>query len=161
MLCWPAMTKRRLHRSRYNALPRTAGRVLSLAAAIGFGVSGCVSDDSASMNLSYIRDSGAVQPVPTAYKPEILAFLRAYLNEPRGIRDAGVSEPFAWTIANRQRYVVCVRFDARDSLGRYQGAQANAALFLEGRVDRLLPDGPEICAKATYAAFPELEKLTR
>lgn len=132
-----------------------------LLLAFAGGIGGCVSDDSASMNLSYIRDSGAAQPFPTAYRSEILAFMRAYLNDPRGIREAAASEPFMHTVVGRPHYVVCLRFDARDSLGRYQGVQTNAALFLEGRVDRLLPDGPEICAKATYAAFPDLEKLTR
>lgn len=117
--------------------------------------------DDAGLSLSHIRDSGAPQPFPSAYRSEITAFLRTYLNEPRGLREAMVSEPFMHTIASRQRYVVCVRFSARDSLGRYQNAQANAALFLEGRIDRLLPDGPEICARASYAAFPELEHLTR
>ncbi len=133
----------------------------ALAATLAAALSGCVSDDSANMNLNYIRDWTMRIDGVTLDAPEILAFLRSYLNDPRGIREAGVSEPFLWQISGRQRYVVCVRFDARDSLGRYPGAQANAALFLEGRVDRLLPDGPEICAKAAYAAFPELEKLTR
>jgi hypothetical protein len=36
-----------------------------------------------------------------------------------------------------------------------------AILYLNGRLDRLVEKADEICAGATYAPFPELEKLTR
>jgi hypothetical protein len=34
-------------------------------------------------------------------------------------------------------------------------------LFINGRLDRMLPSAADVCAGANYAPFPDLEKLTR
>ncbi len=56
--------------------------------------------------------------------------------------------------------MVCLRYNARvdDS---YSGAKTHAVLFVDGRLDRMIENVGDICAGATYAAFPEMEQLTR
>jgi hypothetical protein len=113
---------------------------------------------------------------PANYKSEILAFLRTYLNDPTHVREAGVAQPSLQRVGRDERYVVCVRFNARRSDGKYAGLLETAALFNpSGKLDRFLdltPDetaadaalrtqlgGP--CKAAAYQPFPELERLTR
>jgi len=114
-------------------------------------------------SLSYTADRGAEnQPYPASYRPELLAFLRTYLNDPRGVREATIAEPAQKTVGGRLRYVVCVRFNARSSSGgAYAGVKERGAMYIDGRFDRMIEDAGELCEGATYAPFPEMEKLTR
>ena len=100
---------------------------------------------------------------PTNYKSEILAYLRTYLNDPTGIRDAAIGQPALRPVHDHNRYVVCLRFSARKSSGSgYAGAKDNMMVFVAGKLDRLLEAGArETCKDDTLAAFPELEHLTR
>ncbi len=101
--------------------------------------------------------------VPQNYKNDLLAFLRTYLNDPTHVRAAAVSQPVLKTVGSGERYIACVRYNARVD-GKYAGAKDGAAIYVSGKLDRFL-DGPkdvkEICKDAVYAPFPELETLTR
>jgi len=125
------------------------------------GVAGCAwtgGNDS----LSYTADRGVEEQVyPKNYRPELLAFLRTYLNDPRGVREAVIAEPAQKKVGGRLRYVVCVRFNARGTDGGYAGVKQRAAMYIDGRFDRMIEEADELCEGTTYAAFPEMEKLTR
>jgi hypothetical protein len=101
---------------------------------------------------------------PQRYRQDLLAFLRTYLNDPSHIRGAGVSQPQLKYIGPGDRYVACVRYDSRNTDGKYLGSKDGAAIFVGGKLDRFL-DTPrevrELCKEVAYAAFPELERLTR
>jgi hypothetical protein len=101
------------------------------------------------------------QPFPANYRADLLAFLRTYLNDPTNVRDASISEPIQRQIAGARRYFLCVRYDARDSSGRYTGVADRAALYLDGRFDRLIEKAQDFCPAAAYAPFSELERLKR
>ena len=112
--------------------------------------------------ITYTDDRGvADQPYPDNYRAEILAFMRTYLNDPRGLRDAAMAEPVQRTVGGRLRYVSCLRFTPRESDGSYRELRERAVLFVDRRLDRLVEDASEICAGALYVPFPELRKLTR
>ncbi len=107
---------------------------------------------------------------PQNYKSDLLAFLRTYLNDPTHIRQAGVSQPALKSAGPGERYVSCVRYNARSSGGQYPGAHDSAVVFVSGKLDRFLDGGKhlegsravrELCKDAAYAPFPELERLTR
>jgi hypothetical protein len=118
------------------------------------------SDDG--RGITYTDDRGvANQPYPDNYRPELLAFMKTYLNNPVGVHDAAVAEPVQRTVGGRLRYVSCLRFIPRESDGSYREVRERAVLFVNGRLDRLVENASDICAGATYAPFPELEKLTR
>lgn len=103
---------------------------------------------------------------PQNYRKDLLAFLRTYLNDPTHVRDAAVSQPQLKYIGPGDRYVSCVRFNARNTDGRYQGSKEGAATFVSGKLERFF-DTPrelrarELCKDAAFAPFPELERLTR
>jgi hypothetical protein len=81
-----------------------------------------------------------INTYPANYKSDILAAMHAYLNNPTGIRDAGLSEPTLKSSGNVTRYVACLR-------------------FMGGRLDRFVETPKQECTGATYAAFPELQNL--
>jgi len=101
--------------------------------------------------------------VPQDYKQDILAFLRTYLNDPSNVRDAAVSQPALKTVGPGERYVACVRYNARNSDRKYMGDKTGAAIYVSGKLDQFF-DGPrvkDICGDAAYVPFPELQKLQR
>ncbi len=100
---------------------------------------------------------------PVNYKAEIIAYLRNYLNDPTGVRGAFIAEPELRNIpgTTSPRYMVCLRFNAKDSTGKYEGSRDRLVAFLAGRLDTLVPARKEQCDKANWQPFPELEKLRR
>src|SRR3974390_3851402 len=101
---------------------------------------------------------------PTGYKADLLAYMRTYLNDPSHVRGASGSQPRRKMIGPGERYVVCVRYDARKGDGQYAGPKEGFATYVSGKLDRFF-DAPlevrELCKDAVYAPFPELEKLMR
>jgi hypothetical protein len=115
-----------------------------------------------SKSISFTDDRGySNQPYPNNYKGEVLAFMRTYLNNPVGVRDALMAEPVQRTIGGRLRYVSCLRYTPRESDGSYREPRERAVIYVDARLDRVLENSGDACAGATYAAFPELEKLSR
>jgi hypothetical protein len=113
-------------------------------------------------NISFTDDrSGNNQPYPTNYRVDLLAFLKTYLINPVGVREAMLAEPVQRTINGRLRYIVCVRYTPKDSDGRVLTPQERGVMFVDGRLDRVIENAGESCAGATYVAFPEMEKMTR
>lgn len=137
-----------------SSAKRAAMLLLPLALA------GCAGDGPNS--ITYTDDRGvANQPYPANYRPELLAFMRTYLNNPVGVKDAAIAEPVQRTVGGRLRYVVCLRYNARDTDGGYRGSRERGVLFVDARLDRIVEDASEICAGAAYAPFPALEQMTR
>jgi hypothetical protein len=102
----------------------------------------------------------SVNIVPENYRAEIIAYQRSYLNDPSGIRQAGISRPALKNVGVGERYVVCVRFDAKGPNGAYGGVRDHLAIFLAGKLDQM-GQTREQCKDASYQPFPELERLTR
>lgn len=101
------------------------------------------------------------QIMPVNYRTELVSFMRSYLSDPTDIREAVIAEPVMRTVGGRLRYVTCVRYSARENGNEYSPVHDRAVLYVDGRIDRLVEDGAEICTGANYAPFPELEKITR
>ena len=139
------------------------GRLVKIAAMMLLPVmlSACAAIDE-SKPITYTDDRGiSSQPFPKNYRAEVLAFLKTYLNDPVGVRDAGMAEPIERVVGGRQRYVVCLRFSSRESDGGYREPRERAILFVDGRLDRIVENAVEPCAGVAYAPFADLEKMTR
>lgn len=101
---------------------------------------------------------------PEGFKKDLLAFLRTYLNDPSHVRAATVSPPQRKTAGSGERFIVCVRYDARNSDGEYTGVKGGYATYVSGKLDRYFDVPNEVaamCKDIAFAPFPELEKLTR
>jgi hypothetical protein len=107
-------------------------------------------------------DWAAANVYPADYRGELIAYLRTYLNDPTGIRDAAISEPSLKPIGAGERYVACVRFNPkRNGGGGYAGVKDHLVIYAGGKLDRYLETAGDNCKDAAYGAFPELERLTR
>jgi hypothetical protein len=122
----------------------------------------CADSDESGRGISYTADRGvANQPFPNNYRAELLAFMKAYLNNPVGVHDAAMAEPMQRTVGGRLRYVSCLRFTPREPDGSYHEPRERAVLYVDGRLERVVENASEACAGAVYAPFPEMEKMTR
>lgn len=137
-----------------------AARIVALLL-LPIALSACAGSDEVK-SITYTDDRGvANQPFPNNYKSEILSFMKTYLNNPVGVRDAVMAEPVQRVVGGRLRYVSCLRYSARDSDGNYREPRERAILYVDGRLDRIIENASEPCAGAVYAAFPDLEKMVR
>jgi hypothetical protein len=132
------------------------GFVVLIAIALG----GCAGAEAPSA-----ESVQAARMSPVNYKAELLAYLRTFLNDPSEVRSAFVSEPNLIRIQGTERYVTCLRFDARNSYGGYRGTKDYIATFFAGKLEHFAELRPETreewCRSAVYQPFPELEKLAR
>jgi hypothetical protein len=143
-----------------------------LAVCLTAALAGCASGRS--RELREEREA-RINVYPDNYRADIQAGLHSYLSDPTHLRDAYVSDPSLQQIGRQNRYVACVRFNARDSDGRYVGSKDLLAVFVSGRFDQFVDEstqlGPanqanpttvkEVCGAAEYKRFPELEAVTR
>jgi hypothetical protein len=130
-----------------------AGPLIGMALLLG----ACAGQHTAADNGG---DDG-INAYPANYKSDIVAGMHAYLNDPTGIRDSAISEPMLKSVGKNTRYVVCVRFNGKQSGNTYAGVKEIAAVFLAGRFDQFVETAREQCANASYTPFPELGKLPR
>ena len=77
-----------------------------------------------------------------------------------GLSGDGGSNPFE-SSDKRERYVVCVRYNAKDRDGRYAGLTQGMAIYVRGRLDSFREQSQGACDQAEFQPFPELEKLGR
>jgi hypothetical protein len=143
-------------------LERSAWRaaILMLPVALAACASGDGGEEARS--ISYTNDRGvANQPFPSNYRAEVLAFMKTYLNNPVGVREATMADPVQRTVGGRLRYVSCLRFSPPDGDGTYREPRERAVVYVDGRLDHVIEKADEPCAGVAYAPFPELEKMTR
>jgi len=70
------------------------------------------------------------QSFPANYRAELLAFMKTYLNNPVGVRDAAMAEPVMRDVNGKMRYVSCLRYSARESDGSYHEPRERAVRFM-------------------------------
>jgi hypothetical protein len=104
---------------------------------------------------------------PTNYRGDIVAYMRTYLNDPSGVRNAAVSAPARKVIPGdpADRFTSCVRYTAKTSTGQYGAQKTGFAVYANGKLDRFI-DTPvlvvrEVCREAAFEPFPELQQLKR
>jgi hypothetical protein len=139
---------------------RRSGRDLRLNLAwlsVAALLSGCASNEGI---VAETTGGASVNVSPANYRAEIIAYQRSYLNDPTGIRSAAISQPVLKNVGVGDRYVVCVRFNAKNPNGAYTGVRDHLAIFLAGKLDQMGLTRDQ-CKDAIYEPFPELERMTR
>ena len=129
---------------------------------------GCSNIDAWRENVA--RNEAANTVLPQNYKTEILSLMRTYLNDPSNVREAFVSEPAIKSFDGTDRYVVCLRYNAKKSGGQYAGNKEAIVTFRQGRLDRIVDalrdpretrQIRELCKDMALKPFAELERLSR
>jgi hypothetical protein len=135
--------------------------ILALVLVLPLALAACFGSDGDRPSLMEGTQAGGPQPFPDNFRSDTLALMRAYLNNPVGVREATMADPVLREIGGRQFYVACLHFTPRETDGSYKGMRERAAVFVNGRGDRIVDRAGELCAGAVYAPFPELEKMAR
>jgi hypothetical protein len=122
-----------------------------LLAALAVALAACAAD----------RKTENVDPniFPANYKQEVLDTLSNTLNDQANVRDAFITDPTLAPVGQEQRYIICVRYNARNLLQQYAGSKDRIGYFYGGHLTQLVEATPEQCGKAPYKPFPELEHL--
>lgn len=110
------------------------------------------------------REGPDVNVYPDNYRAELLAFLQTYLNDPTNVREAQVAEPALRQVNSTDRYVVCLKYNAKNNDGRYMGVRETIAIYVRGRFNQLVDAigaTADVCKGAAYRPFPELAALKR
>ena len=130
--------------------PRTRSRFSPLLLALALAA--CTSTDPPKV------DENAF---PTDYRKAVLTHVMTTQSfDPTNIRDASISEPeLKPVVGNTTRYVVCVRFNARNEQRQYAGLRERVAYFYAGDLNQFQEASAGQCAGAAYKPFPELEKI--
>jgi hypothetical protein len=149
------------------------GSACVIVVGLAVGLAACAGEDGRTPEMR-LAAWEAANVYPTAYKAEILAYLRSYLNDPTNVSEAAVSEPFLRPMGLGNRYVACLRYSARRSSGSAGPIREHMAIFVSGKLDRFAdvrggeqakpeqaPAKGEQCSGAAYAPFPEAERLVR
>jgi hypothetical protein len=135
--------------------------VTMVLAALALG--GCASDDVGPSKAELKARWDGQNIYPQNYKSDLLAYMRTYLNEPSGVRDAAVSAPVLKDVGQGERFITCLRYNERKD-GRYPGPKNGVAVYVSGKLDRFFDTPREVqpfCKDIALAPFPELERLTR
>ena len=138
---------------------RLAKRAVILV--LPLALAACFGSDGDRPSLMEGTQAGGPQPFPDNLRSDTVALMRAYLNNPVGVREASIAEPALREIGGRQFYVSCLHFTPRETDGSYKAMRERAVVFVNGRADRVVDRASELCVGAVYAPFPELEKMTR
>ena len=96
---------------------------------------------------------------PANYKNEILETMTKTLADPTNVRDAFITDPMLAHAVRDQRYIVCIRYNARNANRHYMGSTDRIGYFYGGRLNQLVDATKEQCGNAPYKKFPELEQL--
>jgi hypothetical protein len=124
-----------------------------LALAVSLALAGCNSEWLDARDRAVQANT---QPPGPSYKADIVAFMRTYLNDPTGVRDAFISAPALRTLEGAELYAVCLRYTPRNA-----SSKDSVVLFRDGRLDRMIDTARESCKDAAYQPFPELQRLSR
>ena len=137
--------------------PRLFLRFTALACSLA--LTGCNSEWLSARDRSITANT---TPPGSNYKAEVVAFMRTYLNDPTGVKDAFISEPALRSLESVDRYSLCLRYTAHKGPGQpYAASKDSLVLFREGRLDRIIDAAREACKDAAYQPFRELEQLKR
>ena len=140
-------------------------RGATVLALIGVSVlGGCTTPDLGPTPAELKARWDAQNVYPQDYKADLIAFLRTYLNDPTHVHGAAVTQPALKEVGQGQRYVACLRYNARDMSGKYAGPKEGAAVYVSAKLDRFIDTKlvvRDLCKDAVYAPFPELGQLTR
>jgi hypothetical protein len=129
--------------------------------ALPLALAACFGSDGDRPSLMERTQAGGPQPFPDNFRGDAVALMRAYLNNPVGVRDASMADPVLREVGGRQFFVSCLHFTPRETDGSYKTMRERAIIYVNGRADRVVDRANELCAGAVYAPFPELEKLAR
>ena len=146
----------------FRSTPRIA---VVLMAGAAFALAGCGGVELSGWNVfdksNDVWKGPDANKYPIDFKSELLKFLRTDLSDPTNVRGAFITDPTLTQFGSENRYAVCLRYNARNLDGQYQGSKETIAIFYGAQINQVRDATKEECGAAIYRPFPELEALKR
>jgi hypothetical protein len=143
----------------FELLSVKAWRVFGIVPLLLAGVLAACSTETFQFGKGPVAAPVEPRKFPADYKPEVADFIRRNTANPTKIRDAYIAKPVLKPVGKTEQYVTCVRYNPRDSQGKYEGPRQSVAIFLSGNLNQFLDDDPQMCAGLTYERYPEIENM--
>jgi hypothetical protein len=102
------------------------------------------------------------ESVPDGYRAQITAYYKSALKDPDSVKGAMISGPttaFVGLLNGGNVPAVCVRFNAKNSMGGYVGLRTTAVVFRDGRISGTTPPIQGTCEREQWQEYPELNGL--
>lgn len=129
-----------------------------LLGAAALALAGCGGSTLDSLNFMKTTEKPIARDImPANFKGEIIAIIPSVVADRRAIREAYYSDPVLDPEVNT--YASCVRFNARNAAGEYEGVKEYAVVYYNGHLNQFTVAPPGRCRTAGYKPFPELENL--
>jgi hypothetical protein len=121
------------------------------AVAIAIALTGCAGSEGPTL-------TGSVdEPPPANYRELAREHMRTIMFDPYSARDPFIAKPKNGGSVLYPGWVICVRVNAKNSLGAYTGPQITAVTVRAGKVTVAQTDtGWMFCDGVEYEPFPEL-----
>ena len=126
----------------------------SIILALALALAGCSSGNE---RLATIE---LVSPPPQNYRETVVTRARSVYSDPKAIREAAISAPFAGHSTLGASSIICVRAMVRDEkTGAYTDRKITSFTFRNGEIVEVDSRfAPAYCRPAIYEPFPELEQ---
>lgn len=83
----------------------------------------------ATVDVSRLPDP---RPLPSSWRQDIAATMKAELKDPYSVRDASITQPYKTSWAGKSTWGVCVEYNAKNSFGAYTGKDAAFFFLVDG-----------------------------
>jgi len=134
-----------------------------MLAACAVALAGCQSDGSTA-TAAATNEAG---PPPANYRQIAASYVKTSFKDPYTIRDAEIAEPRPGRGPSlnadgfKTPWVICVKANAKNSMGAYTGRKTTALAVSNGAVVNTWDEdhySGMVCEGAVYQPFPEIEE---
>lgn len=139
-----------------------------LLGACAIALAGCQTDGGTTASVaSTTADAG---PPPANYRKIAADYVKATFKDPYSIRDAEIAAPKPGSGPSlnadgfKTPWVVCMRANAKNSMGAYTGRKISALAVSDNRVTNAWDEtqySRTVCEGVAYEPFPEIEEKKR
>ena len=102
------------------------------------------------------QDFDSPGPFPQDYKRITAAYIQKSFVNPTSLRDVAISDPVMGHIGNDQGWIVCLRANAMNRAGGYEGLKKTALLINHDKVTQFT-NNAQFCNERVLEPWPEME----
>ena len=102
------------------------------------------------------QDFKASGPYPQDYKRITASYIQKSFVDPTSLRDVAIGNPIKGRIGDENGWIVCLRANAKNRAGGYEGLKKTALLINHDKVTQFTNNAP-LCNDTVLEPWPEME----
>ena len=96
----------------------------------------------------------SIGPYPSNWKEIVASYIRNNYVDPYSIMDSEAAPPFMQQTLAYDRWIVCIRNNAKNRMGGYTGRKITEISIVKGQVDMVDDKNDLFCRDARFEPFP-------